>query len=53
MTTLNNAHPMPSCMQLCVLLSSYERSNECVERHGANLTGALKADGTILVIAVS
>ncbi len=45
---------MPTtCLQLNLLLSSYERSNECVEKHGPNVTAVVKADGTILVIAVS
>lgn len=40
-------------LQLCILLASYERTDECVEKHGANVTAAIKADGTVLVIAVS
>ena len=39
--------------QLCVQLSAYERSSECVEKHGVNVTAAIKSDGTVLVIAVS
>lgn len=46
---LINAHHT----QLCVLLSSYERSAECVEKHGTNTAAAIKPDGNVLVIAVS
>ena len=44
-------HASPS--QLCVLVASYTRSTECVDKHGVNVSGALKPDGSALVMAVS
>ena len=36
-----------------MLLSSYVRSKECIEKYGPNIAAAIRADGTVLVIAVS
>ena len=38
--------------QLAVLVSSYVRSQECMAKHGVNLTAALKPDGSALLLAV-
>ena len=39
-------------VQLAVVVSSYVRSEECMLKHGVNLTAALKPDGSALLLAV-
>ena len=52
-----NEHTHPSSLpphpQLGVLVSSYIRSTECVEKYGVNNHATLKPDGSTIVIAVS
>ena len=52
-----NTHLLPSSLpphpQLGVLVSSYIRSAECVEKYGVNNHATLKPDGSTIVIAVS
>lgn len=39
--------------RLCILVASYSRSAECIEKHGTNTNAALKQDGSAVVIATS
>lgn len=54
-----NTHTPPSLpppsthTQLGVLVSSYIRSTECIEKYGVNNHATLKPDGSTIVIAVS
>ena len=39
--------------QLCVVLVSFVRERENLEKHGPNVNGVLKHDGSVLTLAVS
>ena len=49
---LSHTHTYMAHAQLAVLVSSYVRSQECMAKHGVNLTAALKPDGSALLLAV-